>query len=113
MSAQDRDRLKVLHAVSRRHIAQMQAARELGIRSRWVRALLGRIKVDGEGGVGHRPRGQPSNRKAPEDAEAASGGTVSKQKRARLWHDYGPRLAAEELARATSGWSAGRHCGTG
>ena len=37
MSAKDRDRLKLLHEVSRRHITQVQAARELGVTSRWVR----------------------------------------------------------------------------
>ena len=65
MSAQDRDRLKVLHAVSRRHITQMQAARELGVSSRWVRALLQRIKQEGDGGVVHRSRGWPSIANCP------------------------------------------------
>jgi DNA-binding Lrp family transcriptional regulator len=99
MSAQDRDRLKVLHAVSRRHITQRQAARELGVSSRWVRALLQRIKQEGDGGVVHRLRGRPSNRKLSKALKRRVVEVFAKQKRARQWHDYGPTLAAEELAR--------------
>jgi len=65
MSAKDRDRLKVLHEVRRQHITQLQAARELGISSRWVRALLKRMKQEGDCAVVHCLRGQPSNRKLP------------------------------------------------
>jgi hypothetical protein len=39
MSAKERDRLKVLHEVKERHITQKQAAGELGLSVRWVRAL--------------------------------------------------------------------------
>ena len=40
MSAKERDRLKILHEVKKRHITQKQAAAELGLSVRWVRALL-------------------------------------------------------------------------
>ncbi len=99
MSVQDRDRLKVLHAVSRRHITQVQAARELGVSNRWVRALLQRMKQEGDGGVVHRLRGRPSNRKLPLRLKRRAVELFSEQKRAKQWHDYGPTLAAEELAR--------------
>jgi DNA-binding Lrp family transcriptional regulator len=36
MSAKERDRLKVLHEVSKRYITQKQAAAELGLSVRWV-----------------------------------------------------------------------------
>ena len=58
MSAKDRDRLKVLHAVGRRHITQVQASLELGVSSRWVRTLLLRLKQEGDAGVVHRLRGR-------------------------------------------------------
>jgi Homeodomain-like domain len=35
MSTKERDRLKVLHEVRKRHITQRQAAAELGISVRW------------------------------------------------------------------------------
>jgi hypothetical protein len=40
MSAMERDRLKILHEVKKRHITKKQAAAELGLSVRWVRALL-------------------------------------------------------------------------
>jgi hypothetical protein len=43
MSAKERERLKVLHALQKRHITQWQAAKELGISARWVRALAQRV----------------------------------------------------------------------
>src|SRR5579872_509788 len=91
MSVQDRDRLKVLHAVRRRHVTQVQAARELGVSNRWVRALLQRMKQEGDGWVVHRKLPLTLKRRAVE--------VFSEQKRAKQWHDYGPTLAAEELAR--------------
>jgi hypothetical protein len=36
MSRKDRDRLKVLHEVRKRHITQGQAGKELAISPRWV-----------------------------------------------------------------------------
>ena len=44
MSAKERDRLKVLHEVKQRHIPQKQAAAELGLSVRWVRAQLRSVK---------------------------------------------------------------------
>ncbi len=43
MSARERDRLKVLHEVRKRHIIQKQAGVELGISARWVRTLVKRL----------------------------------------------------------------------
>jgi len=50
MSAKERDRLKVLHEVRKRHITQRQAAAELGISVRWVRDLLVRWRTRGDRG---------------------------------------------------------------
>src|SRR6266446_4344956 len=76
MSRKDRDRLKVLHEVTKQHITQVQAGKELAINPRWVRELLRRMKARG--------------------ARAVE--LFAQQKQARQWHDYGPTLAAEELA---------------
>jgi len=59
MSAKQRDRLKVLQEVKKRHITQRQAAAELGLSVRWVRELLVRLRVRGAG-----------------SGETTSGGTV-------------------------------------
>ena len=44
MSAKERDRLKLLHEVNKRHITQKQAATELELSVRWVRTCC----CDGE-----------------------------------------------------------------
>jgi transposase-like protein len=98
MSAKERDRLKVLHEVKQRHITQKQAAAELGLSVRWVRKLLVRQRMRGDGALRHGLRGRVSNRKTPEAVKRRVVELYRKQKQAKLWHDYGPTLAAEELA---------------
>ena len=98
MSAKERDRLKILHEVKKRHITQKQAAAELGLSVRWVRALLVRWRARGDGALGHGLRGRPSNRKTPEAVKQRAVELYREKKQAKLWHDYGPTLAAEELA---------------
>lgn len=98
MSAKERDRLKVLHEVKQRHITQKQAAAELGLSVRWVRKLLLRLRARGDSGLRHGLRGRASNRITPEAVKRRAVELYRKKKQAKLWHDYGPTLAAEELA---------------
>jgi hypothetical protein len=98
MSAKERDRLKVLHEVRKRHITQKQAGVELGISVRWVRTLLKRLLREGDRALRHRLRGRPSNRKTPEAVKRRVLQLFRQKQQAKLWHDYGPTLAAEELA---------------
>src|SRR5215470_9480219 len=97
MSAKERDRRKVLHEVKQRHITQKQAAGELGLSVRWVRKLLVRLRTRGDGGLRHGLRGRASNRKTPEAVKRRAVELYRQKKQAKLWHDYGPTLAAEEL----------------
>ena len=57
MSTKERDRLKVLHEVKKRHITQKQAGAELGLSERWIRELLLRVRRRGDAGLGHGLRG--------------------------------------------------------
>ena len=98
MTAKERDRLKVLHEVKKRHISQKQAAVELGLSVRWVRQLLVRLRAYGDSGLRHGLRGRPSNRKTPAAVKRRAVELYREKKQAKLWHDYGPTLAAEELA---------------
>jgi hypothetical protein len=98
MSRKDRDRLKVLHEVRKRHITQVQAGKELAISPRWVRELLRRMKARGDRAVVHGLRGKRSNRRLPEAMKARAVKLFAQQTQARQWQDYGPTLAAEELA---------------
>ncbi len=97
MTAKERDRLKVLHEVRQRHITQKQAAAELSLSVRWIRALVKRWRDGGDGVLRHGLRGRPSNRKTPEAVKRRAVELYREKKQARLWHDYGPTLAAEEL----------------
>jgi len=98
MTTKERDRLKVLHEVKQRHITQKQAAAELGLSVRWVRKLLVRLRARGDGALRHGLRGRSSNRKTPEAVKQRVLKLYREKKQAKLWHDYGPTLAAEELA---------------
>lgn len=57
-SQKQRDRWKVLHEASQRHITQTQAAEQIGVPERWVRKLLVRMRKEGDGGILHRLRGR-------------------------------------------------------
>src|SRR6202047_3254510 len=98
MSARERDRLKVLHEVRKRHITQKQAGVELGISVRWVRTLVKRLQREGDSALRHRLRGRPSNRKTPASVKRRVLELFRQKQQAKLWHDYGPTLAAEEVA---------------
>ena len=98
MTAKERDRLKVLHEVNKRHIPQKQAAAELGLSVRWVRQLLVRWRARGDSALRHGLRGRASNRKTPAAVQRQVVELYRAKKEAKLWHDYGPTLAAEELA---------------
>src|SRR5206468_11441893 len=78
LSTKDRDRLKVLHEVKRKHLTPRAAARQLGISERWVRKLLVRVRKggDGDGGIVHRGRGRRSNRRLPESLRTQTQASV-------------------------------------
>jgi len=71
---------------------------ELGLSVRWVRALLVRLRTRGDAGLRHGLRGRQSNRRTPETVKRRVVGLYRQKKRVKLWHDYGPTLALEELA---------------
>jgi DNA-binding Lrp family transcriptional regulator len=89
MTRKDRDRLKVLHAVRKRHITQEQAGKELGVSPRWVREVLRRMRARGDGAVVHGLRGKRSNRRLPAATQARAVKLFAQHKQARQWHDYG------------------------
>ena len=92
LSLQDRDRLKVLHAVERGERTQVQAAADLKLSDRQVRRLLVRVRDEGDGGIVHRLRGRPSNRRIPAHRQDRILARVR-----RRYTDFGPTLACEHL----------------
>ena len=93
MSQRERDRLKVISEIEKGQLTQREGAVQLGLSERWVRALVGRVRREGDVGVVHRLRGRPSNRRLP----GALCARVVKAVRG-SYVDFGPTLAAEYLA---------------
>jgi transposase len=94
LSTRERDRLKVLHEVEKKHLTQRGAAAQLGISDRWVRKLLLRMREEGDRGVVHRLRGRPSKRRLGESVRAKALELVKSK-----YGDFGPTLACEYLAK--------------
>jgi len=92
MTMQDRDRLKVLHEVKKKHITQKEAAEQLGLSRRWVKKLMKRLRKEGDRGVMHRLRGKESNRKIALKVQQKAVKIVRAE-----YGDFGPTLAAEYL----------------
>ena len=92
MSLRELKRLKVVHQALDRHITQKAAASMLCLSERHFRRLLKLVREFGDGGIVHRGRGQPSNRRLPERIKAK----VLKLCREK-YRDFGPTLAAEKL----------------
>jgi transposase len=100
LSRRERERLQVLHEVEGKHVRQREAAERLGLSVRQVRRLLRRVRQEGDGGVIHRLRGRPSNRKMVRAVQRRILAEVQ-----RRYRDFGPTLASEHLARQGLGVS--------
>jgi len=93
MSAKERDRLKVMGALSEGRLKQGKAGALLGLSTRQVRRILRRYRAQGDAGLVHRSRGQRSNRKTPETVRRKVLACIRRD-----YRDFGPTLAAEKLA---------------
>ena len=92
MSIKELRRVSVIRQAMERKMTQAVAAEVLGLSERQVRRMIWRIRVEGEGGIAHRGRGQPSNRGFPEKLKAKVLRLYE-----RRYADFGPTLAAEKL----------------
>ena len=92
MSATELRRVHVIRQVLDKQITQVKAGALLGLTDRQIRRLVRRVEQEGDRGLVHRGRGQPSNRRIPEKRKA---------KVLKLYEerdgDFGPTLAGEKL----------------
>lgn len=95
MSQRERDRLKVLHEVSKGQITQRQAGEQLRITARQVRRLLGRMQEVGDRAVVHGLRGRTSNRRISPETEQRAAEVL----RQPPYRDFGPTFAAEHVSK--------------
>ena len=91
MNQADRDRLVALKKAKKKLITQKEAAEELGITERQVRRFLKRLKKGGDKVVLHSLRGEPSNRRMPEDIQQRAVEILSQKE----YRGFRPTLAAE------------------
>ena len=63
LNQRERDRLRVLHEIRRKHITQCEAAKRLKISDRHIRRLLVGLGKRGDRALLHGLRGRPSNRR--------------------------------------------------
>jgi transposase-like protein len=92
MKPREIKRLHLIHQALEKKITQQQAAEVAGLSTRQMRRLMRRIQQEGDRGILHRQRGQPSNRRITERM---------RQKVLHLYQqhygDFGPTLASEKL----------------
>ena len=94
LSQRERDRLHVLHDLQQGRLTQVAAAQRMKITDRQVRRLLLRLREEGDRAVIHGLRGRPSNRKFEVSFEQKVLARVGQR-----YADFGPTLAAEQLAK--------------
>ena len=94
MKGSELRRVHVIHQVLAKQLTHQQAGEALGLTARHIRRLRDRLRAEGDPGLAHRGRGQPSNRRKP----AAFQRQVLALYR-RHYSDFGPTLAVEHLAR--------------
>jgi transposase len=95
MSQEERDELDWLKRAKDGSITQREAAQRMGVSDRWVRTLLKRMRKRGDAVVVLGLRGRPSNRKLSTETQRQALAILKQPD----WHDSGPILAAEQLAK--------------
>jgi hypothetical protein len=90
MSRRERHRLEMFSRVRRREITLAKASELLGLSYRQAKRCFGRYRKEGDKGLVHRLRGQPSNRQADLRQKRRVLSLYEKK-----YSDYGPTLAVE------------------
>lgn len=93
MSGKELKRVHVIRQVVEQALRQREAGELLGLTTRQVRRLIQRVRAEGDAGLVHRSRGRPSNRRHRPALKARV-----LRLYAQRYGDYGPTLAAEQLA---------------
>ena len=92
MSSKERLRLAELVEVGRSQQTLVQAAARMGLSYRQAQRVWRRYRLDGDGGLVHRGRGRPSNRRKPE---------ADRQRAVEVYREhlegFGPTFASELL----------------
>ncbi len=90
MSGRELRRVHVIRQAMEQRITQVKASGLLQPTTRHVRRLMERVRGEGDRGLVHRGRGQPSNRRIAAPVKAKVLRLYAKR-----YGDFGPTLAAE------------------
>jgi len=93
MSRKERERMTVMVGVTEQELTLVQAAVLMGVGYRQSKRIWKRYQADGDAGLVHRLRGQPSARRKPAQLRAQALALYAEERYA----DFGPTLMAEEL----------------
>jgi len=87
--------MTIMVGVKRKELTQVQAAELLCLSYRQTKRVWGRYQAEGDAGLVHRLRGQPSLRRKPPVLRALALARYAEERYA----DFGPTLMAEQLAK--------------
>lgn len=96
MSRQERERLKIMAGVAEEELTLVTAAGLMGVCYRQGKRIWKRYQEDGDAGLVHRLRGQPSARRKPSDLREQVLGLCGEPR----YEGFGPTLMAEHLLKA-------------
>ena len=85
-------RLHVIQKVLEKGIKEVEAAEVLHLSSRQIRRIVKRVRLEGDKGIIHKSRGQPSKRRISDRIR----GKIIQLYRSQ-YSDFGPTLASEKL----------------
>ena len=92
MTQKELKRLHIIKQVLEKKLKQIEAARLLDLSSRQIRRLVKKVGEEGDKGIIHRSRGQPSHRRLPERIKNRVIALYRKR-----YKGFGPTLASEKL----------------
>lgn len=92
MGGRDRDRLHVIRNVLARKMSWREAARALDLSIRQVGYVCARVREEGDQGVIHHSRGQPSNHQLKRGYKECALKIIHER-----YNDFGPTFACEKL----------------
>src|ERR1035438_8807615 len=93
MNGKERDRLTIMAGVTKQELTLVQAAELMGVGYRQSKRIWKRYQADGDAGLVHRLRGQPSARRKPPELRAQALARYAEERYA----DFGLTLMAEQL----------------
>lgn len=95
MSRKERGRLTIMAGIKQKALTLVQASELMGVCYRQSKRIWKRYQTDGDAGLVHRLRGQPSARRKPPELRVQALARYAEERYA----DFGPTLMAEHLAK--------------